>query len=205
VCEVIAGQNFGGQGTIRGQVLADSGSTLNVGWPLGSLTVTNGIELAGAVNMNIDASATPNSSELVSPTITVDGTATLTVNNLGPEAGATFHLFSQAVSFPGGSVSLPTLTGTNLWINNLAVDGSITLLAPPLVTVNTNVTSITNTFDGSNLTLTWPQDHIGWRLQTQTNLLSSNWVDVAGADQTNLVVIPVTRTNASVFYRLIYP
>ena len=211
VCEVIVGQNFGGQGTIRGHVLTDSGSTLNVGWPLGSLTVTNGIELAGAVNMNINPAASPNSSELVSPTITRDGTATLTVTNLGPEAGATFQLFSQAVSgfTVGVNLTLPPTTGTNLWINNLAANGSITLLAPPLVTVNTNVTSITNRFDGSNLTLSWPQDHIGWRLQAQTNSLTAglkaNWEDVAGANQTNQVVIPVSRINATVFYRLIYP
>jgi len=210
VCEVIAGQNFGGQGTVRGQVLADAGSIFNVGWPLGSLTVTNGIELAGAVNMNINPAAAPNSSELVAPTITIDGTATLTVSNLGPEAGATFKLFSKPVTgfTIGVNFTPPPPTGTNSWVNNLAVDGSITLLAPPLVTVNTNVTSITNTFDGSNLTLTWPQDHIGWRLQAQTNALSTglgtNWVDVAGANQTNLVVIPVSRTNATVFYRLIY-
>ena len=207
VCEVVAAQNFGGQGTIRGQVLADAGSTLNVGWPLGSLTVTNGIEVAGAVKMNINPAATPNSSELVAPTITMDGSATLTVNNLGPEAGATFQLFSKPVTgfTIGVNFTLPPTTGTNSWVNNLAVDGSVTLLAPPLVTVNTNVTSLTNVFDGSNLTLSWPQDHIGWRLQTQTNLLSGSWADVAGGNQTNLVVIPVTRTNASVFYRLIYP
>ena len=210
IMEVISGRTVSGLGTIRGHVLADSGSTLNVGGPLGSLTVTNGIELAGAVTMNVNAAATPNCSELVSPTITVDGSATLTVNNPGPEAGATFHLFSQGVSgfTVGVNFTLPPLTGTNLWVNNLSADGTITLLAPPLVTVNTNVTSITNRFDGSNLTLSWPQDHIGWRLQAQTNALSAGlkggWVDVAGANQTNLVVIPVTRTNATVFYRLIY-
>jgi hypothetical protein len=59
---------------------------------------------------------------------------------------------------------------------------------------------------GANpLTLSWPADHTGWRLQMQTNLLGTNWVDVPGATTTNLMTLPVNPANASVFYRLVYP
>jgi hypothetical protein len=62
---------------------------------------------------------------------------------------------------------------------------------------------------GTNLTLAWPAARIGWRLLAQTNSLTkglgTNWVAVASATTTNTVVIPINRTNASVFYKLIYP
>jgi len=206
--EVVSGQTLAGIGTIQGQMLADAGSTLNVGLPAGSLTVINGIELAGAVNLNINAAGSPNCSEIVSPSFTIDSTATLTVNNLGPENAATFQLFNHPVSFT--SVVLPTLTGTNSWVNNLAVDGTIILVAPQLVTVNTNSPYMTNTFDGTTLTLSWPADRIGsWRLQSQTNTTSvglwTNWVEVTGASATNKVILTVDKTKGTVFYRLIYP
>jgi hypothetical protein len=57
--------------------------------------------------------------------------------------------------------------------------------------------------------LAWPAPRIGWRLLAQTNSLTkglgTNWVAVASATTTNTVVIPINRTNASVFYKLIYP
>jgi autotransporter-associated beta strand protein len=70
-------------------------------------------------------------------------------------------------------------------------------------------TNLISTFDGANLTLSWPSDHTGWRLQAQTNALSiglaTNWVDVTGATTTNQVVVPVNAANGSVFFRLVYP
>jgi hypothetical protein len=76
-------------------------------------------------------------------------------------------------------------------------------------TVNQNPTNIVFSAAGGNLTLSWPQDHTGWRLLSQTNTLSvginTNWVTVAGSTATNQVVIPINITNGSVFYRLVYP
>ena len=62
---------------------------------------------------------------------------------------------------------------------------------------------------GNSLTLNWPADHVGWRLQVQTNDvtqgLGMNWVDVVGATTTNQMTIPIYPANGSVFYRMIYP
>ncbi len=58
---------------------------------------------------------------------------------------------------------------------------------------------------GTNLTLFWPLDHFGWRLQAQTNGLKTNWNTFANSQSTNQVITPIGRTNGSVFYRLIYP
>lgn len=211
-----APQTLNGIGTIRGSLIASNGTTVSVGFQpntngspvTGLLNITNSVELAGAVNMNVSAINTPNASELLAQSFTVDGTATLVVTNLGPENAVTFQLFNHPVSFT--SVVLPTLTGTNSWVNNLTVNGSITLVAPQLVTVNTNSPYMTNTFDGTTLTLSWPADRIGsWRLQSQTNSLmvglSTNWVEIAGASATNKVIFTVDKTKGTVFYRLIYP
>jgi polygalacturonase len=62
---------------------------------------------------------------------------------------------------------------------------------------------------GGQLQLSWPQDHLGWRLQIQTNDLSAgigtNWATVANSanvNQTNIVINPA---NGTVFLRLVYP
>jgi len=62
---------------------------------------------------------------------------------------------------------------------------------------------------GSQLRLSWPQDHLGWRLLMQTNGLSNglgtNWFTVPNSTnvwQTNLLINPAV---GSVFLRLVYP
>lgn len=210
-----SGQTLTGLGTLKGSVQAAVGSIINTalaadtnGSPTtGALNITGSIELGGAVNININATNTPNSGEIVASSITVDSTATLTVTNLGPEAGATFHLFNHAVNFTT-PVTLPPTTGTNSWINNLAVDGSITLVAPPPVTVNTNPTNIVFSVANGNLTVSWPADHTGWRLLAQTNPvgggITTNWVPVGGSQTTNSITGPFSPTN-NVFFRMTYP
>ena len=156
----------------------------------------------------MNATNAPNCSELVAAGVTIDSTAILVVTNLGVETGAKFQLFNHPVSF--ATVVLPTLTGTNTWVNNLAVDGSITLVAPPLV--NTAPTNVVASFSSGVLSLSWPADHVGWRLLTQTNNLaggvSSNtndWTTVTGSAATNAVNITVDPTKPGGYYRLVYP
>jgi polygalacturonase len=70
-------------------------------------------------------------------------------------------------------------------------------------------TNIVLQTSGNQLQLSWPQDHLGWRLQIQTNTLSSglgaNWFTVPNSTNvisTNIVINP---GNGSVFLRLVYP
>ena len=57
--------------------------------------------------------------------------------------------------------------------------------------------------------INWPADHMGWLLQAQTNSpangLGPGWVTVPGSGNTNEVVIPINRSNSSVFFRLAHP
>jgi hypothetical protein len=68
---------------------------------------------------------------------------------------------------------------------------------------------IYSTSGSGSLTLSWPTDHTGWRLEAQTNSLAAglgtNWATVANSSGTNKMVIPIITTNGSVFFRLIYP
>jgi hypothetical protein len=101
--------------------------------------------------------------------------------------------------------TLSTVSGAN-WNVNLGARQAklfrlgLTLLSP------TNLTVI---LDGGKLRLNWPAGHTGWRLQAQTNGLTtglaSNWADVAGSSNTNAWVVPINASGPSVFFRLAYP
>ncbi len=62
---------------------------------------------------------------------------------------------------------------------------------------------------GNGITLTWPTDHLGWRLLEQTNApgrgLTTNWVTVPGSTTTNQVLVSFDPAGGSVFFRLVYP
>lgn len=151
-----------------------------------------------------------NSGRLAAGSFTGAG-ATLTVTNVGPTlvSGSTYQLFSAPVSM-FTTVNLPATDATGqiayTWQNNVAVNGSITLISG----LTQTPTGITSTATSTNtLVLSWPVDHTGWTLQNQTNTLnvgvSTNWFNVAGSTTNNQVIVPVVRTNATVFYRLILP
>jgi hypothetical protein len=53
------------------------------------------------------------------------------------------------------------------------------------------------------MTLSWPADHIGWYLQSQTNnLAGTNWVTIPGSVTTNLMIFPIGSSN--VFFRMVF-
>ena len=77
--------------------------------------------------------------------------------------------------------------------------------ALPIIT-STNATGVTLAGGASGtITLTWPADHTGWRLEVQTNGLGANWYSVPGSSSTNSLIIPINPAIPAVFYRLVYP
>jgi hypothetical protein len=76
-------------------------------------------------------------------------------------------------------------------------------------TVNPNPPVLTNTVSGSNLRLSWAADHIGWKLQVQTNSINvgiaRNWQTIPETSTVNTWTIPIDPANGCVFCRLIYP
>jgi hypothetical protein len=72
-----------------------------------------------------------------------------------------------------------------------------------------NSTNLTASVSGGVLSITWPADHLGWILQSQTNSssvgLSNNWVDVAGSSAGTNSNFNINPANPTVFFRLRHP
>jgi alpha-L-arabinofuranosidase len=69
--------------------------------------------------------------------------------------------------------------------------------------------AILATSTSGQLGMSWPADHTGWELQSQTNSpglgLSTNWINVTGSAQINQLTLPLSTANGSVFFRLVRP
>ena len=131
-------------------------------------------------------------------TVAVAGGAVLQldfVDQTNTVAGLVLNGVNQAPGVYSAATSAPLIAGS----------GSLKVA----VSVNTTPTNLTAVVSGSTLTLSWPADHIGWRLQVQTNSLNtgiaSNWVDVAGSTSVNTVNTTINPANGAVFYRMVYP
>ena len=178
--------------TVNGSVDASSGKVLlsyAPGTP--SFTVTNGtLTLASgtALSINNTGAALANGSYLIISTNTggaVTGTVPASVSVGGNGLGS------------GGSAAL-SLASSELYLNVTGV-----------ITVATNSPMLTNSLSGHTLSLSWPNDHLGWHLEVQTNSLTTGlgkawhaWPGSAGVTSTNIYCDPA---NPAVFFRLVYP
>ena len=206
-------QTLMGNGIVNGSVSTTAGSKLAPGESVGTLTITTNLNIGGnllfAVNKALSPAAS-NSVLVVEGGLTNIGTGTLIVTNLNISAplalGNRFVLFNQPV-VNGGALSISPAPGLGLgWTNNLAVDGSISVIQGAA----TNPTNITYAIiNPATLQLSWPADHLGWHLQSQTNSLSAgvgtNWTTISGSDTTNSATISIDHSQPAVFYRLVYP
>jgi len=129
-------------------------------------------------------------------TVTVAGGAVLQLDfaQTNTVAGLVLNGVNQSPGVYSAATSSPYLTGS----------GSLKVQS-----VNPSPTNITAVVNGNALTLSWPADHTGWRLQVQTNSLStgisSNWFDVAGSTTVNSINATINPANGAVFYRMVFP
>ncbi len=209
-----SGTTLGGNGVIGTAVTIPSGSTLAPGDNFGPLTVNNNVTLAAGSTTLIEISkgvastneliSTTNDLLIVNGTLTMNGT--LTVSNLAGMlvGGDSFQLFN-ATSRSGNfsATNLPALPPGMNWNWN-PTTGTLSILG-----VATNSTTMALVVDSGALQLSWPDDHIGWRLQVQTNDLVSglgtNWFDVDGSALTNSANFLIDPASGNVFYRMIFP
>ncbi|HET7624290.1 MAG TPA: glycoside hydrolase family 76 protein [Verrucomicrobiae bacterium] len=201
---VNAFQTLTGGGSVNGNVSASAGSAIKPGDAIGAMTIQGNATLNGLLYMEINRTNAQTSDRLIClGDIAANGT--LVVTNLGPalQPGDVFQLFNKPVN-GFKMITLPDVA-PNIWSNNLATDGTIRVVAP----VATDPTKITMQISPGALSLSWPADHIGWRLQSQTNAwnagLGTNWSDLPGTDATNHFTLPTDFSNGSVFFRLVYP
>ncbi|HSU53861.1 MAG TPA: hypothetical protein VLT36_07390, partial [Candidatus Dormibacteraeota bacterium] len=73
--------------------------------------------------------------------------------------------------------------------------------------VNTTPTNLTVSAANNHLTFSWPPDHFGWGLQSNSVGLTAtgSWFAVPGASATNQMTLPINPAKTNVFYRMIYP
>jgi hypothetical protein len=168
--------------------------------------------------------------QLPPPAAPANFTATTPSNALvklswSASSGATGYNLKRATTNGGPySILAPDLTSTNF--NDANVTNGVTYFyvvsalgsggesansvqvsatpAPSLSPVNLLVQN-----SSGQLTVSWPADHTGWRLEIQTNSLATgignNWITMPDSIGTNQISIPIVDTNPAVFLRLTYP
>ena len=193
------------------QVLGNLSSTAVL---LGSVDVA-----AAPAALSLTYSSGVPSLNLPDGALTVGATTPVTVNNTGAALGNGNY---KLISVAAGGVVAGTAPATVIVAGNgLGAGGTATLslsgnelylTVTGASTVNTNPPTLTNSVSGGNLNLSWPTDHIGWRLVMQTNHLNTglsantnDWGTVPGSATTNKVSMPLDATKPTEFYRLIYP
>ena len=76
-------------------------------------------------------------------------------------------------------------------------------------TVSLDPVQLALEISGGSMQFAWPADHIGWRLEMQTNSagmgLGTNWVTVPGSAIVNQASIAINPAGGSAFFRLVYP
>jgi fibronectin-binding autotransporter adhesin len=194
---------FGGAGMFSGPVTLESGTTLRPGaaGAVGTLTVNNDFSFGGNVAIELNKSLSPTSDRVVvSGVLTNTGTGTVTVLNVGPalQPGDTFTLFSQ----PLQNGAALTVTGSGAtWVNNLAVNGTITASTVTRPTLGFSQTA-------TNMQFSWDTTLGNYKLQAQTNSvtvgISTNWADLTNGN-ISPITLPIVKTNGTVFFRLISP
>jgi autotransporter-associated beta strand protein len=206
-----SGGTFAGAGIINSATTNNAGGTLSpggtIGGAYGTLTFSNNVVMqAGSTSIFEVDGSTPQNDQIIlgsaSGIVTYGGVLKI-VPSGGFTIGQTFTLFSGALASSAsnfGSIVGSPGSGKAFSFTNGVLSVVSAPSAPSPVT-------LTNSLSGSVLGLSWPAGQ-GWRLQAQTNALSTglstNWADVTSSavSSTN---ITVDSTKPTVFYRLVYP
>ncbi|HLP78199.1 MAG TPA: autotransporter-associated beta strand repeat-containing protein, partial [Candidatus Paceibacterota bacterium] len=176
-------------------VMSGEGSLIKVG--SGTLTLTGTNTYKGNTTVNGGILAVGQPTLATNSTVSIATGAKLQLNFSGNnQVGA---LMLNGVSQPNGIYNAANTPAYFAGTGSLAIG----------VNIATNPTNITFSVSGGTLSLSWPADHLGWILQSQTNSLakglSTNWVDVAGSESMTGTNIPVNSTVPATFYRLRKP
>jgi fibronectin-binding autotransporter adhesin len=209
---LVSNGTLAGTGVISGPVTIGVGATLSPGGvnALGTLTLNNNLALQPGSVMRLEISRDGGmlAHDRVQGMNVFTRGGTLQVVNIGGsalQAGDAFSLFS-ASGYAGvfAATNLPPLNA-GLAYDFAELQNGVLKVIPSIPTFGTNLTL---TVAAGNLTITWPESHLGWSLQAQTNSLSaglgSNWFTVTGSETNTSMIIPINPANPTVFYRLFY-
>jgi fibronectin-binding autotransporter adhesin len=195
--EVRSGATLAGTGTIGGTVDIQSGAILSPGVTTGTLTINGNLALdaSSSSTFNVDGTTPANDAVVLGSSVTYGGVLNIAASGAFT-AGQQFVLFSGAGATNAGNfASLVGSPGVNLAFNftNGVLSVYATATTPP--TLNFSQT-------GNVLTFSWTD--AGFKLQSQTNSLTTgiytNWVDYP--DPSNPVNVTIDPASPSVFFRL---
>ena len=108
------------------------------------------------------------------------------------------------------TLSIPNIqTSDAYYLVATNIYGSVTssVAVANVITINTNPTNIVLSVSNNQLTLTWPADHTGWHVQSNSVGLTatSSWFIISGSAATNQLIVTPDKTASNVFYRMVYP
>jgi hypothetical protein len=166
----------------------------------------NGVARAGVSFRPVEGNTGTNSADVF---VRQDGGVwyIATFNYTGSSVVKTLNLARLEISGTYTAMDLwsgtfSTVTGAS-WNVTLGVQQAKLFRLVPTATTRTNLTA---TLDGTAVNLRWPEDHTGWRLQTQASLSAGvGWSDVPGARQTNVCIVPINPAGTGQFFRLAWP
>jgi hypothetical protein len=114
--------------------------------------------------------------------------AALSFTNTGLSNGTTYYFVVSAINQAGESAN------------------SVPVGAEP---VSATPTQLSFGTISNQVRITWPQDHLGWILEVQTNPanagIGTNWVAVPASTTTNGTAYSIDPASGSVFFRLVHP
>ena len=204
---------LGGSGSIGGTVTVQASGSVQGGDANYANTLTLTALNLGTAGTSLTSSRfnLAAGGQIAAGTLSINGTNTVQILDSSLTVG-TNTLFTYAGSIGGTSGFAGLQLGTlpsGVTAQLLNTGSAVQLAVTSVSTVNTNSPVLTKSVSGNTLTLSWPADHLGWRLLVQTNSLTvglhNNWV--TWPNSTNLTSVPFTLNpaNPSVFFRLVYP
>jgi hypothetical protein len=144
---------------------------------------------------------------------------TVTVTNADPTATNTlfFNTVNEgALASTGATSGALTLTqgaANVLQVQVVSQSGATnTYTVNVTLQPNQTVPHLTNSVSGTTLNLSWPADHLGYRLLVQTNNLNKgvsanigDWMTVPGSTAITTTSITIIKATNNAYYRLVYP
>ncbi|HEV2434527.1 MAG TPA: autotransporter-associated beta strand repeat-containing protein [Verrucomicrobiae bacterium] len=193
---------LGGSGTIAGPVTAQTGGLAPGNLGVGTLTINNTLTLQSGSSNIFEVNQTVGTHDQVNATSVSYGGTLYATNLSGTLApGDSFTIFSTG-SETGNFTTVAGSPGAGLAWSFNPVNGVLSVVSG----VATNPTNIMVSVSSGNLNLSWPADHLGWTLQTNSvGLAATNmWFAYPGSASVTNVTIPIDTTRTNVFYRLTY-
>jgi len=202
---LVAGGMLGGVGVIGSAVTVQNGGQLAPGTNgIGTLAINSNLTLNAGSSVLMAVDPILGMSDLVTGLNNVVYGGTLVVTNLEGALtnGSQFTLFS-AVSATNNFSSISGSPGAGLAWNFNPTNGVLSVING----IAANPTNIIASISSGVLTLTWPADHLGWLVQSNSVNLAvpADWYDLSNTAAGTSYTITLNPAQANVFYRLRHP